>query len=106
MNEQPDSLDSLLSKAPQIDDDGFTEAVMMRLPPGRPSLRMRAIILIASTVASCGLVAAIPAARSLLAEISVGFVSGSAATGPNLLVAGIVVALVVWGAMAAASSEA
>lgn len=106
MNDHPNSLESLLSKVPHIDDDGFTEAVMMRLPPSRPSLRMRAIILIASTAAPCCLVAAIPAARRLLAEISVGFVSGSTATGSNLLVAGIVVALVVWGAMAAASSEA
>ena len=104
--DHPNSLESLLSKAPHMDDDGFTEAVMMRLPPGRPSLRMRAIILITSTVASGGLVAAIPAARRLLAEICAGFASVSAATGSNLLVAGVVVALVVWGAIAATSSEA
>ena len=106
MNEQRESLESLLSKAPHIDDDGFTEALMIRLPPGRPSLRVRTIILLASTVTSCSVVAAIPGARRFLAEISVGFVSASAATGYSLFATGIVVALVVWGAMAAASSEA
>lgn len=39
-------------------------------------------------------------------EDGVVLVSGSAAAGSNLLVAGIVVALVLWGAMAAASSDA
>jgi hypothetical protein len=106
MNEQRESLELLLSKAPHIDDGGFTEALMARLPQSRPSLRMRAIILLASTVTSCSVVAAIPGARNLLAEISVGFVSGSAATGPSLIATGIVVALVVWGALAAAASEA
>ena len=106
MNGQHQSLESLLSKAPHIDDDGFTEALMIRLPASRPSLRMRTTILLAATLISCSVVAAIPAARRLLAEISVAFVSDSAAAGSNLLVAGIVVALVVWGAMTAASSEA
>ncbi len=106
MNEQRESLESLLLKAPHIDDDGFTEALMIRLPPGRPSLRVRAIILLASTVTSCSVVAAVPEARRLLAEVSVGFASGSAATGFSLIATGIVVALAVWGAMAAASSEA
>ncbi len=106
MNEQHESLESLLSNVPHIDDDGFTEALMARLPPSRPSLRMRTTILLATTVTSCSVVAAVPGARRLLAEISVVFVSGSVTAGSNLLVAGIVVALVVWGAMAAASSEA
>ena len=106
MNEQRESLESLLAKAPHIDDDGFTEALMIRLPQSRPSLRMRAIILLASTVTSCSVVAAIPGARRFLAEISVGFVSASAATGSSLIATGIVVAPVVWGAMTVASSEA
>jgi hypothetical protein len=106
MNEQCESIESLLAKAPHIDDDGFTEALLIRLPPGRPSLRVRTIILLSSTVTSCSVVAAIPGARRFLAEISVGFVSASAATGPSLIATGIVVALVAWGAMAAASSEA
>ena len=106
MTEQRENLESLLAKAPHIDDDGFTEALMVRLPTSRPSLQMRAIILLASAVTSCGVVAAIPGARRFLAEMSVGFVSVSAATGPNLIATGIIVALVVWGAMAAASSEA
>ena len=45
-------------------------------------------------------------AQRLLTEISVGLVSGLAATGSSLVATGIVAALVVWGAMAAASSEA
>ena len=106
MNEQYESLESLLSKAPHIDDDGFTEALMTRLPPSHPTLRMRTTILLAATMTSCSVVAAVPGARRFLAEISVVFVSGSAAAGSSLLAAGVVVALAVWGAMAAASSEA
>ena len=105
MNEHHNSLESLLSNTPHIDDDGFTEALMIRLPPSRPSLGMRTTILLAATLTSCSVVAAVPAARRLLAEFSVAFVSDSATAGSNLFVAGIVVALVVWGAMAAASSE-
>ena len=100
MKEQRESLESLLSKTPHIDDDGFTEALMTRLAPGRPSLRMRTIILLTSTVASCSVVAAVPGARRFLAELSIAFVSGSAATGSNLVTVGIAVALLVWGAMA------
>ncbi len=106
MNEQHESLESLISKAPHIDDDGFTEALMTRLPPSRPSLRMRTTILLAATLTSCSVVAAVPGVRRFLAEISVVFVSGSAAAGSSLLAAGVVVALAVWGAMADASSEA
>ena len=106
MNENRESLESLLSKAPHIDDDGFTESLMTRLPPSRPSLRIRTIILLASTLTSCGVVAAVPGVRRFLAEISAWFVSASAATGYSFFATGIVVALVVWGAMAAASSEA
>ena len=106
MNEQHESLESLLSKAPHIDDDGFTEALMIRLPPNRPSLRMRTTVMLAATLTSCSIVVATPGARRFLAEFSAGFVGGSAATGSSLFAAGIVVALVLWGAMAAASSEA
>ena len=106
MNEQHESLESLLSKTPHIDDDGFTEALMTRLPPSRPSLRMRTTLLLAATVTSCSIVAAVPGARRFLAEISVAFSSGSVAAGSSLLVAGIAAALIVLGAMAAASSEA
>jgi hypothetical protein len=106
MNEQRESLESLLSNVPHIDNDGFTEALMARLPPSHPSLRMRMIILLASAVTSCSVVAAVPGARRFLAEISIGFVNGLAATGYSLFATGMVVALVVWGAMAAASSEA
>jgi hypothetical protein len=67
---------------------------------------MRAIILLTATVMSCSVVAAVPGARRFLAELSIAFVSGSAATESSLFTLGIVVALLVWGAMAAASSEA
>jgi len=65
-----------------------------------------AIILLASTVTPCCIVAAVPGARRFLTEMSVGFVSGLGATGSSLLATGIVAARVVWGAMTAASSEA
>jgi hypothetical protein len=66
---------------------------------------MRMIILLASTLTSCSIVAAVPGARRFVAEISIGFVDGLAATGSSLIATGIVVGLVVWGAMAAAASE-
>jgi len=50
-------------------------------------------------------VAAIPGARRLLAEVSIGCVGGSTSTGSSLLATGFVLALLAWGAMAAASSE-
>jgi hypothetical protein len=105
MNEQRENLESLLSNVPRIEDDGFTETLMARLPPSHPSLRMRMIILLASTLTSCSIVAAVPGARRFVAEISIGFVDGLAATGSSLIATGIVVGLVVWGAMAAAASE-
>ena len=105
MNERRESLESLLSNVPRIDDNGFTETLMARLPPSQPSLRVRMIILFASAVTSCSVVAAVPGVRHFLAEISVGFVDGLAATGSSLIATGIVAALVVWGAMAAAASE-
>ena len=106
MNERRESLESLLSRVPHIDDGGFTEALMTRLPPSRPSLRMRTIILLASTVMSCSIVVATPGARRFLAETCVEFFGASAAAGFGLLAAGIAVALVAWDAMATAASEA
>jgi len=105
MNEQRNDLEWLLSKVPHIDDDGFTEAVMAQLPPSRPSLWTRTIILLASTVMSCSIAMAIPGARRFVTDICVGLASGSAGTGSHLFTAGIVVALAVWGAMAAVESE-
>jgi hypothetical protein len=106
MTEQRESLESLLSKAPHIDDNGFTQTLMTRLPARRPSLRMRALILLASTLTSCCIVMAVPGARRFLTETCIGILSGSAAVGSNLLAAGIVIGLAAWGALAAAASDA
>ena len=106
MNEQRESLESLLSKAPHIDDDGFTEALMTRLPP-------------AARPCGCGRSSSSPPRwrpaawwqRSPgLGAFSRNSASPSSAlqqrAGSSLFTVGIVVALLVWGAMAAASSEA
>jgi hypothetical protein len=102
MTDEHERLETLLSQAPHIDDEGFTEALMSRLPARRPTLRTRAVILLASTVASCGLVAVVPGARSFLAEIGLGLLG----VGSGFFPAAAVVALLVWGAVAAATSEA
>jgi hypothetical protein len=106
MKDRPEDLETLLSMAPHVADDGFTDALMTRLPPSRPTLRMRSAILLGSAVASCGIAAAIPGARRIVSEIGFGLVGGSAVTAPSLFVAAAVVALLVWGAVAAALSEA
>ena len=106
MMDRHDELETLLSLAPHVDDEGFTERVMAQLPARAPTLRTRTAILLASTVASCGVVALVPGARQLLVDISLGLAGSSAATGPGLVAAAAVVALLVWGAVAAASSEA
>jgi len=104
MKDRPEDLETLLSMAPRIADDGFTDALMTRLPSSRPTLRMRSAILLGSAVASCGIAAAVPGARRVVSEIGLGLVGGAAA--PSLVVAAAVVALLVWGAVAAATSEA
>jgi len=105
VNEQPESLESLLADAPYIDDAGFTESLMKRLPPRRPSLRFRTLILLGSTLASTCIVAAIPGARQLLMQAAGALVGDAAAVGSNLVAAGIVLGLAVWGALGAAQSD-
>ena len=104
MKDRPEDLDNLLSMTPHVADDGFTDTLMARLPPRRPTLRVRSAILLGSAVASCGIAAAVPGARRIVSEIGLGLVGG--ATTPSLFVAAAVVALLVWGAVAAATSEA
>ncbi len=105
MNDQDENFEKLLSMTSRIDDDGFTEALMLRLPPHRDTLRMRTTILLAFTFAACGIVAAVPGARRFLAEVGYGFAGSSAVAGLSLLTVAVVTALLVWGAVAAATSE-
>ena len=106
MTEQPDGLERLLAQTPQIDDDGFTEALMARLPARRPAPWMRAAIPIAASVLACGAVATVPGARELAAGIGVALAGSATGSGGNPLVIAGVMALLVGGAVAAASSEA
>ncbi len=106
MKDQDENFEKLLSMTSRIDDDGFTEALMLRLPAQRDILRMRTTILLTLTFASCGIVAAIPGARQLLTKIGYGFAGSSVVAGLSLLTAAVVTALLVWGAVATATSEA
>ncbi len=106
MNDQDENFEKLLSMTSRIDDNGFTEALMLRLPAHRDILRMRTTSLLASAFASCGIVAAVPGARQLLAEAGYGFAGSSVVAGFSLLTVAVVAALLVWGAVAAATSEA
>ena len=106
MKDRDENLDALLSQTPYIEDAGFTDALMRRLPRRHPSLRVRATVLLGSAIASCATVAAVPGARRFLAEIGIGLFGGSAAGGASLVAIAAVVALMVWGAVAAATSDA
>jgi hypothetical protein len=106
MKDRDDALDTLLSQAPYIEDAGFTDALMSRLPRRHPSLRVRSLVLLGSAVASCATVAAVPGARRFLAEIGIGLFGGAAAGGANLVAVAALVALLIWGAAAAATSDA
>ena len=106
MKDRDESLDALLSQSPYIEDAGFTDALMTRLPRRHPSLRVRASVLLGSAIMSCATVAAVPGARRFLAEIGIGLFGGSAAGGANLIAIAAVVGLLIWGAAAAATSDA
>jgi hypothetical protein len=106
MKDRDEALDALLSQAPYIEDAGFTEALMTRLPRRHPSLRVRSLVLLGSAAVSCAAVAAVPGARRFLIEISAGLFGGSAAGGTSLVAIAALVALMVWGAVAAATSDA
>jgi hypothetical protein len=105
VNEVSENLESLLSHAPYVEDDGFTETLLKRLPPRRPSRRIRTLILLASALASGCVVMAVPGARRLLANAAFALVGDAAAIGSNLVVAGIVIGLAVWCTLAAARSD-
>jgi hypothetical protein len=106
MNDREENLEKLLSAAPQIDDDGFTENLMLRLPPRRDMLRIRTTILLAFSFAACVIVAAVPGARHFLAEFVSGFSSSPVVANFSLLTTAVLAALLTWGAVAAATTEA
>jgi hypothetical protein len=66
---------------------------------------MRSVILLGSTVASCGIAAAIPGASRIVSEIGFGLVSGADVTAPSILEAVVVVVLLMGGAVAAITFE-
>jgi hypothetical protein len=106
MKDREENLEKLLSAAPQIDDNGFTENLMLRLPPQRDILRIRTTILLAFSFAACAIVAAVPGARQFLAEFVSGFASSSVVADLSLLTTAVLTALLIWGAVAAATSDA
>jgi len=106
MKDLAENFEKLLSMTPSIDDDGFTESVMLRLPPRRDLLRFRTALLLAFTCVGCGIVTAIPGARHLLTGFVSGFASGSVIANLSLLTIAVLAALLAWGAVAAATSDA
>ena len=113
MSEQRDPLELLLSKAPYIADEGFTEGVMARVPRRRELLRTRMAAQIAAMVLSCSIVLLVPGVRRLLVEFDFAFIGSAfvAGSGPLTIAISAVLmvaasaALMVWLAVAAASSD-
>jgi hypothetical protein len=106
MKDREENFEKLLSMTPPIDDDGFTENLMRQLPPQRDVLRIRTTLLLAFTFAACAIVAAVPGARHFLAEFVSGFASSSVVADLSLLTTAVLAALLIWGAVAAATSDA
>ncbi len=114
-------LERLLSAPPHLDDDGFTERVMARLPEARDGARSRrGVVLALSTCAALvgavmlpGSQVAIAAVRDLLNPLLAmpldpeRSAAALASMGTmTLAVQGAVLAMVVWGAVALARGEA
>ena len=106
MKDREEDFEKLLSLTPKIDDDGFTDNLMLRLPPQRNILRIRTTVLLAFTFAACAIVTAVPGARQFLAEFISGFANSSVIGDLSLLTTAVLAALLIWGAVAAAISEA
>ncbi len=106
MKNDDEALDALLSHTPYIEDAGFSDALMRRLPRRHPSLRLRSLILLGSAITSCAAVAAVPGARRFLAEIAIAPFGGLVTGGANLIAVAALVVLLIWGAAAAATSDA
>ena len=106
MKDREENFEKLLSMSLPIDDDGFTENLMLRLPPRCDILRIRTTVLLAFTFAACAIVAAVPGARHFLAEFVSGFARSSVVADLSLLTTTVLAALLIWGAVAAATSDA
>jgi len=103
--DREEAFEQLLSSTPQLDDDGFTEALMQRLPPRRKFWDLRSTVLLGSAAVAGGIVAAVPGARQVLIEGGVGFAGGSVVAGLSLFSVAAIGMLLVWGVIAAATSE-
>jgi hypothetical protein len=106
MKNQEERFEELLSITPQVDDDGFTETLMLRLPPHRNISRMRTTILLVFSFTACSSVAVVPGARHFLAELVSGFASSSLVAALNPLSVAVITGLLIWGGVAAAISDA
>jgi hypothetical protein len=114
-------LEHLLSAAPHLDDEGFTARVMARLPEPRASTRaLRGVVLAVSLCASFvgavtlpGFQVALAAVRDVLGPLLALPVdpvrSGAALTSAGtaaLALQGVVLVMIVWGAVALARDGA
>jgi hypothetical protein len=62
--------------------------------------------LLAFSLASCSIVAAVPGARHLLADMVSGLASSSLVANLSLLTTAVLAVLLLWGALVAATSDA
>ncbi len=117
----PSELEHLLSAPPHLDDDGFTERVMARLPEARSGApSRRGVALAVSLFAALAGAVMLPGSRVALDAVSAVLgpllaipldpVRSSAALmsmgTTALAVHGVVLAMIVWGAVALARAEA
>jgi len=102
MTIDPDRLDALLEKEPYLDDAGFTDRVLDRLPPRRRDLRPVVLGLsgaAAAATAALVLPGAVQAGLAALAGLALpaaippGLLLGAAAALAAAAVAGLVVVL-------------
>ncbi len=113
-------LEQLLSATPHLDDEGFTARVMARLPDARASTRSRLrLVLAASLCAALVGVVALPGSQAVLVAVrdvlepllampldpgrAGAALTSTGATG--LAVHGVLLVMIVWGAVALARSE-
>ena len=106
MRDREEDFEQLLSLTPELDDDGFTENLMLRLPARRNFERVRIALMLAFSFAGCGIAASVSGARHFLVELVSGFASIPVVANLSLLTVCVVAALLIWGAVAAATSEA
>lgn len=115
------NLERLLSAPPYLDDDGFTGRVMARVPESNDGARSRrSVILAVSACAALVAAAIVPGSRAAVAAVRdlleplltlpldpVRSGAALASMGTTALtVDGVVLAMIVWGAVALARGEA